>query len=532
MSLECVVGIDIGTTSTRVTIYDVKGILVTEGRAPHEATHPHPGWAEQDAEEWWSGVCKAAREALSQFPHPLDTIKGIAVTSMRQSFVCLGTDLKPLRPAILWYDTRHAAQVDWVRSNIGDETVYRQTGSPPGRRAIYKLMWLKENEPSVYEATRQIVFIPDFILLRLTGELVTTPGTSFASGCLCAPHPTQWATEFIEACGIDVRKWIETIRLPGTVAGRVTADAAARTGFPSGTPVVLSAGDQACGNLGVGVCKPGMLGINGGTSCALQTPSEGLPIDEVMSFFVDFSPAGYYVAENGVTSGTAALTEWFRDGFGQPEVASASSEEELWDMLYDLAADAPAGNMGLMLVPYLRGANGPLWDPRARGVLVGLMTDHSRVHLMRAILEGLAYESRRILESMEKGTGVPVYSVRSYGGASHSAIWNQIFADVLGRPVTVTGDASPVSLGAAIAAGYGVGLYRNPVEAAEKMVTVQAVYEPHAQRSSMYDDLYSGAYVKIYSRVKDIVDTISTIKIHTASSNKLGQDYLPNGAFH
>jgi sugar (pentulose or hexulose) kinase len=515
MSLECVVGIDIGTTSTRVTIYDISGNLITEGRALHEAEHPFPGWAEQDAEELWNSVCLASKKALNQFSSSVGVIKGVSVTSMRQSFVCLGEDLNPLRPAILWYDTRHAAQVDWVRSKFGSKAVYRETGSPPGRRAIYKVMWLKENQPSVYQATRQIAFIPDFIVLRLTGELVTTPGTSFASGCLNVKQPTLWAEEFIENCGIDVNKWIQEIQLPRLVIGTITTHAAAQTGFPAGIPVVLSAGDQACGNLGVGVCQPGMIGINGGTSCALQTPSEGLPIDEEMSFFVDFNPAGYYIAENGVTSGTAALTEWFRDGFGQPEVGEASDEDELWDSLYDLATEAPAGNLGLLLVPYFRGANGPLWDPRARGVMVGLMTDHSRPHLMRALLEGLAYESRQILESMEKGTGVPIHSVRSYGGASHSPIWNQIFADVLHRPVAVTSGVAPVTLGAAIAAGCGVGLYPNPIEAAESMVVVRTIYEPNEQRSALYDELYNKAYVHIYKRVMDLIDTISRVTTHS-----------------
>jgi xylulokinase len=516
MSPECVVGIDVGTTSTRVTIYSVDGTLLAEGRASHQVSHPHPGWAEENAEDWWDAVCTASLTALEQFSHPRESIRGIAITSMRQTFICVDRDMHPLRPGILWYDTRHAAQADWVRALFGSQTVYRLTGSPPGRRAIYKLMWLKENEPRVYDETAHILFVPDFILQRLTGQLVTTPGVSSASGCLDVAAKTRWATDFIAQCGVDPDKWLSDIRPAGTIAGHVTAKAATETGFPPGTPVVLAAGDQACGNLGIGVCQPGLLGINGGTSCALQTPSERLPMDEAMSFFVDFSPAGYYVAENGITSGTAALTEWFRDGFGQPESARAGDEGELWDMLYDLASEAQPGNLGLMLVPYLRGANGPLWDPRARGVLVGLMTDHSRPHLMRALLEGLAYESRHILESMERGTGVRIHSVRTYGGASQSDVWNGIFADILGRPVAVTTDPAPVSLGAAIAAGCGVGLYRNPIDAAQRMVRIRKSYEPDPDRAALYDELYHEAYVHLYERLGDLVTHISRITTHTS----------------
>jgi len=521
MSPDCVVGIDIGTTSVRVTIYNSDGNQVAEGRVPNDITHPRPGWAEQDAEGWWRGVCFASRKALQQFPYLPEAIKGIAITSMRQTFVCLGSDLQPLRPAILWYDTRHAAQVDWVRRQLGSRSVYEQTGSPPGRRAVYKVMWLKENEPECYDKTAQIAFIPDFILLRLTGNLATTPGVSYASGCLSAANPLEWATGFIQMCNLDPDKWIAQIFPPGEIAGLIQRQAADGTGFPEGTPVVMAAGDQACGNLGVGVCQPGMLGINGGTSCALQTPSSKLPIDNEMSYFVDFSPAGYYVAENGITSGTAALTEWFRDGFGSPEVTATDSEEELWEKIYNLAGEAPPGNLGLMMVPYLRGANGPLWNPRARGVLLGLMTDHDRRHLMRAMFEGLAYESRRILESMEAGTTVSIRSVRTYGGASQNAVWNQIFADILGRPVTVTDDPAPVSLGAAISAGYGVGIYPDPISAAERMVKIHKTYFPDPKHTRLYDQLYQDVYLEVYNRISDLTDRISNITTHAATPPEL-----------
>ena len=518
MSPDCVVGIDIGTTSVRVTIYDADGNLIAEGRVPNDISHPRPGWAEQDLEGWWNGVCTASQEAIRQFPFPREAIKGIAITSMRQTFVCLGKDLQPLRPAILWYDTRHAAQVDWVRENIGSREVYKQTGSPPGRRAVYKVLWLKQYEPEIYHETEYFAFIPDFVLLRLTGKLATTPGVSYASGCLSATNPLAWATGFIRACDLDPDKWIPQILSPGTIAGQIHPEASDKTWFPVGTPVVMASGDQACGNLGAGVCQPGMLGINGGTSCALQTPSSQLPIDEAMSYFVDFSPAGYYVAENGITSGTAALTEWFRDGFGYPEVTAYAGDDDLWNMLYNLAEDAPPGNLGLMLVPYLRGANGPLWNPRARGILLGLMADHDRRHLMRALFEGLAYESRRILESMEAGTGIPIHSVRTYGGASQSDIWNQIFADILGRPVTVTRDPAPVSLGAAISAGYGVGIYPDPISAAERMVKIQKTYEPNQNTRGLYDQLYRDVYVHIYNRLSDLTDAVSHITTHMESA--------------
>lgn len=519
MTVECLVGIDVGTTSSRVALYSTDGTLLSEGRAPHLVCHPYIGCAEEDATDWWDAVCAASQAALHARDLPVVHIKGIAVTSMRQTFICVDRAVRPLRPGILWYDTRHAAQVDWVRSNIGSETVYRLTGSPPGRRAIYKVMWLRDNEPGVYHATAHILFVPDYIVYLLTGELVTSSGASCASGCLDIQAKTGWAVPFIEQCGVDPDKWLPNVRPGGSIAGCVTARAAEQTGFPVGTPVVVTGGDQASGNLGIGVCRPGLLGINGGTSCALQTPSEKLPLDSSMSFFVDFSPAGYYVAENGITSGTGALTEWFKGSFWSPGSKELVDEAVIWEELYVLAEQAPPGNLGLMLVPYLRGANGPLWDPRARGLLAGLTTVHKRAHLMRAVLEGLAYESRHILESMERGTGVAIHSVRTYGGASQNDLWNAIFADILGRPVSVTTDPAPVSLGAAIVAGYAVGLYRDPADAAVEMVRIRRTYEPERSRVNLYDELYRKGYSRLYERVRDVMSSIACIVEHAEQAS-------------
>jgi len=511
MGLDCLVGIDVGTTSTRVAIYGVDGTLYSAGHSTHEASHPKPGWAEQDAHLWWRNLCQASLSAFSRFKLPRNSIKAISVTSMRQTFVGLDRKRRPQGPAILWYDLRHQNQLEWVREHIGAETVYSRTGSPPGRRSLYKMMWLKENQPDVYQEIDQFAYIPDYLQYQLTGVLVTTPGVSFASGCLNVSDPSNWADDIIQACNLDPEKMIRPVLPPGSIVGYVHTIAAEATGFPAGIPVILAAGDQACGNLGIGVCQLGSLGINGGTSCALQTPAKELPLDPAMNYFIDYSPAGYYVAENGITSGTAALTEWFRDHFAQQELSVASSEDHIWESIYQLAGQVPPGNRGLILVPFLRGANGPYWNPNARGILVGLTAEHGRGHLMRALFEGLAYESRRILESMESGTGVPIQSVRTYGGAARSDLWNQIFADVLGRPVAVTVDIHPVSLGAAISAGYGIGHYQDPISAAESMVRVARTYDPNPTSAQLYQQLYSDVYLNIYQRMADLTDSIARI---------------------
>ena len=180
-----------------------------------------------------------------------------------------------------------------------------------------------------------------------------------------------------------------------------------------------------------------------------------------------------------------------------------------------------------MLVPYLRGANGPLWDPRARGLLVGLTTEHNRSHLMRALLEGVAYESRLIIETMERGTGATIQSVRTYGGASQNDLWNTILADILSRPVVVTSDPAPVSLGAAVTAGSAVGLYGNPIDAARGMIRIRRTFEPDPGRSAQYDELYQMCYVHLYERIQDLMASMSSVVRRETRRSDFGTSDAP-----
>jgi xylulokinase len=370
-------------------------------------------------------------------------------------------------------------------------------------------MWLRDHEPTLFSQIHKILFIPDFLIYRLTGELVTSPGTSAVSGCLDIAHPDRWADDILAALGISPNLWVTPICSGGTVAGRVNTMAAQATGLEVGTPVVLAAGDQPCGNLGCGIARPGMMGINGGTSCALEMPIEQLTLDPRMNFFVDFSPAGFYLAENGITSGGAALFDWFRMEF---TARTEQTQPDIYERIYgELIESTPPGNLGLMLVPYLRGANGPYWDARARGLLAGIRLDHSKAHLARALLEGLAYEARRILEAMESAIGMTVDDIRMYGGSSKSKQWNQTFADVLNRPIRVIHFDEPPALGAAIAAGVGVGIYQDMRQAANAMVRVKQVFDPRPEVAPLYDRLYREVYLYLYTALANVMNRTTEI---------------------
>jgi len=507
-----IAGADVGTTSTRVILFDQEGKPQAEGRASYPLLRPQPGWVEQKAEWWWQAFQQATREALSHQNVDKRKIVALGVTHQRITTVPVNEKIQPLGNAILWNDIRCSKQNEWATKNVGKEKIYSRTGSPPSLWTVYKAMWLRDNRPEIYNKTYKLLLVQDYIIYKLTGRLITTSSSAIQTGCLDVTAPTKWAEDILHLFNIPVQLWVEKILPGGQVAGRITPEAANSTGLPSGLLVVTTAGDQPCGVLGAGINQEGMLGINGGTSCSLEAYVKELRLDPNLNYFIEISPTGAYLLEDSVWSGGSALMNWFKDNFAQEEVEKAKKErKDPWDTLYNLATQVPPGNKGLMLIPYYSGAASPYWDLRARGVIFGFLPDHGKPHLVRAILEGLAFESRRKKEFMEKGSGIPITKVRVYGGSAKSLLWNQIFADILGVEVSTLKTAETTALGAAICAAVGAKIYLNFPQAIKTMVQVKETFLPDSGKKTLYDKLYSQVYSKFYDRVQDLIHTCSKI---------------------
>jgi len=512
-----VLGIDVGTSSTKAIVFDEEGNPKAEGRATYPLLRPRPGWVEQKAEWWWQAFQEAVKEAINKANIiKKEKIAAIGITHQRITTVPVDDKIEPLRNAILWNDIRCSKQNEWAEKKIGKEKIYSRTGNFPSLWTVYKAMWLKENEPEIYRKTNKFLLVQDYIIYKLTGRLVTTSSSAIQTGCLDVISPTKWAEDILELFNIPVKLWVDEILPGGKVAGKVTREASNSTGLPSGLPVVTTAGDQPCGTLGAGVNQEGMLAINGGTSCSLEAYVKKLRLDPDLNYFIEISPTGDYLLEDSIWSGGSALMNWFKDNFASQEVEKAKREgEDIWDRLYNLAAQVPPGNKGLMLIPYYSGAASPYWDLRARGVIFGFLLDHGKPYLVRAILEGLAFESRRKKEFMEKGSGVPITKVRMYGGSARSNLWNQIFADIMGIEVSTLKTAETTALGAAICAAKGGGIYSSFKEATEKMVHVDKKFLPDPEKKKLYDKLYFEVYSKFYDRVQDLIHTSSRIVEHS-----------------
>lgn len=503
-----VIGVDSGTSSTRAILFSETGEALAEGRQAYDVLRPRPGWVEQKARWWWDAFVGSVRSLLSNCSIRPSDIQGLAMTHQRITAVPVDKSMEPMCNAILWNDIRCSAQNEWAVEKVGRQQIYQRTGYNPGIWTVYKAMWLRDEEPDVYGRMGKFLLVQDYLTYKLTGELVTTSSAAVMTGCLDVAHRHRWADDILKEFGVSSTIWVDKILPGGQIAGKICAEASRATGLPEGMPVVTAAGDQPCGVVGVGVTKPSMLGVNGGTSCSLETCSPELPLDPDANYFIEISPMGTYFPENSIYSGGSSLMNWLKATF---TIGAETERQDNWKTFYNMAEAAPPGNWGLMLIPYFSGATAPYWDLDARGVMFGFLMDHSKNHMVRAVMEGLAYETRRQMGFMEKGTGTAISEVRMYGGSARSDLWNQIFADVLGIKLCTTETVETTALGAAICAAAGVGIYSSIEEAASHMVEVKKEYFPNKKHRQLYDRLYNEVYCNFYDRVHEVIHTASEI---------------------
>lgn len=509
---QIIIGVDSSTSATKVIAFDMNGKILAMGANGYPLYHDKPGWVEQDPSDWWTAFVKGCKQVMSNPNVDPSKIAGLGLTHQRFTFVPVDDQVNPLRRAILWNDIRCAEQAAYAEKVVGSKKIFERTGYPPGQWTLYKLLWLKDNEPELYERIYKLVLVQDYLIYKLTKNLVTLEGAGTMTGALDISKPSQWATDIIDALGVRSDVWISKILPGGTVAGKVTKEAAAETGLPEGLPIVTGAGDQPCGTLGAGVILPGEIAINGGTSCTNEFVSNGLPARDDVNYFIEISPSGEYIVENYIPSGGSALMNWYKDNFGYWEVTEAEKDgRSVYEIIYNQAGEAGTGNRGMMLVPYFQGANGPYWDLNARGMVVGMSNQTGRPEMVRGIIEGLAYESRLEAEFMEKGTGTEVTRIKMYGGSAKSDYWNQIFCDVFNKPLTVPDTPETTSLGAAIAAAVGCGVFPDYQSCLKSMVRDKKSYSPEPKNVEIYDKYYNRVYKKLFQSVQEHMSEVARI---------------------
>jgi xylulokinase len=494
-------GIDIGTSGTKTLLTGDDGRVLASATREYPLSTPRPGWAEQDPEQWWEATVATLRAVLEQAGVAPGEVRGIGLSGQMHGSVFLDRENQVLRPAILWCDQRTAAQCAWINDRFGAERVAQVTANPvlTGFTAP-KVIWVRQNEPHLYERIRKVLLPKDYVRFRLTGEYHTE--VSDASGtAMFNVRERRWATDLLEAIEVP-REWLPECHESPVASARVGAAAAAATGLAEGTPVVGGGGDQAAGAVGNGIVEPGIVSSTVGTSGVVFAFSEQPQVDPELRVhtFCHAVPGRWHVM--GVMLSAGGSLRWYRDTLAAAEVEEARRlGVDPYELITCQAAAVEPGSEGLLFLPYLTGERTPYPDPNARGVFFGLTLRHDGRHMARAVLEGVAYGLRDSFEILDR-MSVPIGQVRASGGGARSALWRQVMADVTGREhVTINVDEGP-AFGVALLAGVGTGVWNSVEEACRATIRVVDRCPPDPARQALYNRYYP-VYRGLYPALRD-----------------------------
>lgn len=478
---DVLVAIDVGTSGARASAFDVAGPPVLQVRRSYPTFLPAEGWAEQDARRWQS----AALSALGTLARSLGQryrVCAVAVTGQCPSVVPLDHRDMPLRPGIIYRDNRATAAAAWMREKFGDDTLHRLTGHVPAAfHVAAKVLWLRAHEPDVFAATRRFVQPSDYVALALTGN-ATTDWSMAAATAVLDLRARRWATDLMEGLGLDTETFPAVVP-SWSIAGEIRPALAHRLGLPKAVPVVAGAGDSIACALGAGVTQGGPVSeMAGSSSCFNSVTSEPLADHDVTHYPSIVADHGY-VTEVGINTTGEAL-DWLAQILYTGSTRPPRRDD--YARIENAAAAAEPGAAGLLFAPVL--GDGERDDPALRGAITGLSLRHDRGALARATMEGVACGIRARLTTLGRAS-TPATELRVSGGGAGMPVWNQIKADVTGIPVVrVPGDST--AAGAAMLAGLGAGIYRDPTEAVARGYRPAERAEPDPANRALYDDLY------------------------------------------
>jgi xylulokinase len=481
-------GIDIGTTATKgILLHPVRGI-VAEAEAPAQLISRKAGWAEENPEEWWANVGEVARSCLRKAGIGGKEVGGVGVSGMVPTLILLDRSGKVLRPSIQQNDARSFEEIQEFRRRADESDVLQQTGSAITQQSIGpKLLWLRRHEPEAMARAVHLMGSYDFIVYKLTGSFSCERNWALESG-LFDLHRQDW-DESLLTLSTSTRDWLGKVRWPSEVAGEMTADAARHTGLPGGTPVVAGSADHIASAFSAGVKSPGDLLVKLGGAGDILYDLDRLVVDPRLFLDYHVIPGKYLI--NGCMAASGSIVKWFRTHLA-PESDYPALDAE--------GSSIPCGSEGLILLPYFLGEKTPINDPLARGVLFGLTLSHTRGHIYRSILEGIAYGFRHHLAVLAE-RNLRAQKARVTNGGARSALWKKVTADVLGIPLEEVADHPGSSLGAAFVAGMGTGQFKG-WEEIERFIRVSSVVRPDPKAQERYGELFA-IYRGLYDSLKE-----------------------------
>lgn len=488
---ELLLGIDIGTSACKIAVFNRKGKVIAQSNQGYQLYYPHPGWVEQDPDEWWEGICLGIKDCLVQSGIHPEQIKGIGIDGQSWSSIPVDREGRCLHNTPIWMDTRAKEIAERVTEKVGADRIFEVAGNEflPSYTAP-KILWFKEERPELYEKTYKFLHSNSYIGMKLTGVMSSDKcqnyGIHFFNMKTCT-----YDEALAEEIGISLDK-VPDIYSCHDIIGSVTKEAAAATGLAEGTPVVAGGLDAACGTLGAGVYKANQTQIQGGQAGGMSI-CEDEPIAHPKLILSTHVVPDLWLLQGGTVGGAGAL-RWFKQEFG---------EGQTFDQLTEPAEKVSPGSDGVVFLPYMSGERCPIWNPDAKAVFYGLGFDKTKGHMVRALLEGVVFSVAHNLKVAEEaGANIKEMDIRAMGGAANSRLWMQMYADVTGCRISIPASDTATTLGVAILAGVGIGMYGSFEEAVKETVKITRVQEPNPENYENYRKSLD-LYLELGEKLKD-----------------------------
>jgi len=490
-------GMDVGTGGTRAVLVDEQGHVIASGVSEHAPFRsPQPGWAEQDPEDWWRAAQEAIHAALNASGLKSSDIAAIGLTGQMHGAVMLDKEGRVLRLSLIWCDQRTGPQCDWLHEKIGRERLIELTCNPAlPNFTLTKLLWVRDHEPEVFARIAHVLCPKDYVRYRLTGTFAIDVQEASGTLLLDVAH-RRWSSEVARISGIN-EAWLPQVFESPEVCAKISPEAAKLTGLLAGTPVVAGAGDQGAGAVGMGILQPGSVSATIGTSGVVFAATDAPTKDPQgrLHTFCHAVPGRWHVM--GVTQAAGLSFRWLRD-----TIAPGAS----YDTLTAEASQVPAGSDGLLWAPYLFGERTPHLDSYATAMFYGITATHTRGHLTRAVLEGVAYSLKDTFTLFSE-LGIPVKGVRLGGGGARGPLWRKIQASVYGYPCDILAAEEGAAFGAALLAGVGAGAWKNTDEACSAAIRVAEQIVPDPDAVKTYAKGYE-VYRRLYPAIKAVRDGV------------------------
>ena len=504
--MQYLLGIDIGTSGTKSVLFDVSGKAVASYTVEYPMYQPQNGWAEQKPSDWWNATLETIRQVLTASAVHPEEIAGIGISGQMHGLVMLDENGEVIRDSIIWCDQRTTLECEQITEAVGKERLIQITANPAltGFTAS-KILWVRNNEPDNYARCKKILLPKDYIRYKLTGVFATE--VSDASGMQLLDIKNRcWSEEVLQKLDINPDLLAEVYESP-EVTGGVSASAAQLTGLTEGTIVVGGAGDNAAAAVGTGVVVDHKAFTTIGTSGVVYAHTSQMSIDPQgrVHTFCCAVPGEWHVM--GVTQAAGLSLQWFRNNFCYEEVLQAKKENiDPYVLMTAEAAEIPIGSEKLLYLPYLMGERTPHMNPDCRGVFFGLSGKHTRAHLIRAVLEGVAYSLKDCVSILEE-MGVQSSEMLACGGGGRSALWRSMLADLYGCNITTVDATEGPALGVAILAGVGAGIYPSVPEACERMIRKDSSVSPDSEKRAeylKYYELFKALYPVLLQQYADL----------------------------